>query len=69
MADPKEMQCHVMKVKTGSGAHPASYPTDTGGYFSGVKRQEREADHSSPANAEAKKRRIYTLSSPYVFMA
>jgi hypothetical protein len=33
-------------VQTSSGAHPASYPTGTGGPFPGVKRPGREADHS-----------------------
>jgi hypothetical protein len=42
-------------VQTGSGAHPASYPMATGGSFSEVKWQEREADHSLPSNAEVKK--------------
>jgi hypothetical protein len=43
-------------VQTGSGAHPASYPTDTpGALSSGVKRQRREAGHSPPASAEVKK--------------
>jgi hypothetical protein len=36
-------------VKTGSEAHPASYPMGTGGPFSGGKaRPGRDADHSPP---------------------
>jgi hypothetical protein len=33
-------------VQTGSGAHPASYPMGTGGYFPRVKRLGREGDNS-----------------------
>jgi hypothetical protein len=44
-------------VQTGSG----SYPMDTGGSFSGVKRQGYEADHSRPTSAKA--------TPPYLFMA
>jgi len=39
-------------VQTGSGAHPASFPKGTRGSSPGVKRQRREADHSSPSSAE-----------------
>jgi hypothetical protein len=42
-------------VQTGSGAHPASYPIDTGGPFPGGKaRPGRDADHSPPSSAEVK---------------
>jgi hypothetical protein len=34
-----------------------------------VKRQGREADHSPPTSAEVKKTRIYTSTSPILFMA
>jgi hypothetical protein len=34
----------------------------------GVKRPGREADHSPPTSAEAKKMWIYTPTPPYVFM-
>jgi hypothetical protein len=34
-----------------------------------VKRPEREADHSPPANAEVKKTLVYTSTPPYAFMA
>jgi hypothetical protein len=37
-------------VKTGSGAHPVSYPICT----RGIKHPEIEADHSLPPNAEIK---------------
>jgi hypothetical protein len=49
-------------VQTGSGVHPTSYTMGTG-----VKRPEREADHSPPTSAEAKKMWIYTSTPPYVF--
>jgi hypothetical protein len=35
-------------------AYPASNPMDTEGYFSGVKRPGREADHSFLSSAEVK---------------
>jgi hypothetical protein len=35
----------------------------------GVKQQGHEADHSPQTCAEVKKTRIYTSTSPYVFMA
>jgi hypothetical protein len=47
-------------VQTGSGAHPASYPMDTGGSFPGGK-----AEHSPPASVEIKKFWIYTFITPY----
>jgi hypothetical protein len=34
----------------------------------GLKRPEREADHSPPSSADVKERWIYTSTSPYVFM-
>jgi hypothetical protein len=42
-------------VQTDSGAHPASYPFDKEGFSPGVKRQGREADHSSQSSADVKK--------------
>jgi hypothetical protein len=47
----------VTLLKLGSGTHRASYPMSTGGGGAlslGVKRPEREADHSPPSNAKAK---------------
>jgi hypothetical protein len=55
-------------IQTDSGAHPA-YPMGTGGDFPGVKRQGREADHSPPACAEAKKVWICITTPPYASMA
>jgi hypothetical protein len=54
--------------KTGSGAHPASYPKGTGALSHGVKWPGREADHSPPTTAEVKKTRVYTSTPPYTFM-
>jgi hypothetical protein len=34
-----------------------------------IKRQEREADHSPPTNAEIRKKWIFTFTSPYAFIA
>jgi hypothetical protein len=43
----------ILCVQTGSGAHPASCTTGTGGPFPGVKaRPGRDADHSPPSSAE-----------------
>jgi hypothetical protein len=53
----------------GYGAHPASYPVGTRGYFTGVERPGREADNSSPSNAEVKNAYNYTSTPQYVFMA
>jgi hypothetical protein len=40
-------------VQTGSGAHPASCTTGTGGLFPGTKaRPRRDADQSPPSTAE-----------------
>jgi hypothetical protein len=40
-------------VQTVSGAHPVSYPIDTGGSFSGGKaRPGRDADYSPPSSVE-----------------
>jgi hypothetical protein len=42
-------------VRTGSGAHPASYPMGTGGPFPGGKaRPGRDADHSPPSSTVVK---------------
>jgi hypothetical protein len=42
-------------VQNSSEAHPASYPVGTGSSFPGSKaRPGRDADHSSPSNAEVK---------------
>jgi hypothetical protein len=40
-----------------------------GALSQGVKRPEREADHSPSASAEVKKTWIYTSTPPYFFMA
>jgi hypothetical protein len=39
------------QLQTGSGAHPALYPLGIGGLFPGVKRPEREVDHTLPSDA------------------
>jgi hypothetical protein len=41
-------------VQTGSGAHPASYPAGTRGFFPAMKRPGRETDHSPPSSTEVK---------------
>jgi hypothetical protein len=47
--------------QTGSGAHPTSYPM---AFSLGVKRQEREADHSPPSSAEVKNAWNCTSTTP-----
>jgi hypothetical protein len=42
----------LRNIQPGSGAHPASSPMDTGGFFPRVKRQGRESAHSHPSSAE-----------------
>jgi hypothetical protein len=48
----------IQSVQTGSGAHPASCPMGTGGDHPGVKRQQREGDHSPPSGTKVKKGRV-----------
>jgi hypothetical protein len=56
-------------VQTGSGAHPASYPMGTWGFFRRwVKRLEREAGHSAPSSAEFKNGGAVPPLPSYVFM-
>jgi hypothetical protein len=52
------------RVQNGSGAHPASYPMDTGALSLGVKRPGREAYHSPPSSAEVKIACCYTSIPP-----
>jgi hypothetical protein len=53
-------------VQTGSGVHQMG----TGGFlYPGIKRPEREADHSPAASSEVKKMWIYTSTPPCAFMA
>jgi len=45
----------LQTVRTGSVAHPDCYLVDIGFFFpSGVKRPEREANHSPPCSGEVK---------------
>jgi len=46
------------------GPHPPSYAMGTGCSFPGVKRPEREADHSPPSIAKVKNAWSYTSTSP-----
>jgi hypothetical protein len=48
-------------VQTDSGAHPVSYPMDSGALFLGVERPGREADHSPATGAEVKHESIHPL--------
>jgi hypothetical protein len=49
--------------QTGSEAHPASYPMDTGS-FPGVKREGRGVDHPPPSSAEVEEGVELYLYSP-----
>jgi integral membrane sensor domain MASE1 len=51
-------------VQNGSAVHTASYLMGTTGPFPGVKRSEREADHSPPSSAEIKAWGELYLHSP-----
>jgi hypothetical protein len=52
-------------AQTASGAHPSSYPMGTRGSFpGGVKRSEREADHSPLSSAEFKNSWSYISIPP-----
>jgi hypothetical protein len=53
------------RVQTASGAHPTSYPMGTRAISMGLKRQGREADHSSLSRAEVKNMWNYT-STPTI---
>jgi hypothetical protein len=70
-----------LRVQTGSGAHPVSFPMGAGNSFPRVKQPGCEADHSPPSSAEVKNAWSYTSTPPatswraawlttrYVFMA
>jgi hypothetical protein len=47
---PTVQDFSLNNLQTGSGTHPASYPMGTG-----VKRQEREGDHSPPSGGKVMK--------------
>jgi hypothetical protein len=53
----------LQNVQTGSGAHPTSHSMGTG-FFPGVKRPEREFDHSPPSNAGFKHMWSYNSIPP-----
>jgi len=52
-----------------SGAHPASCSIGMGALSLGVKRQEREANHSPPCSADFKNAYSYTSTPLIVLMA
>jgi hypothetical protein len=56
-------------VQNGSVAHPTSYSMGTRALSLGVKRPEREADHSPPSSTEVKECVELYLHSLYAFMA
>jgi hypothetical protein len=68
-SSPGRIKIFHFCISSRPGVHLTSYKMGTGDSFSGVKRQGREADHSSPTRAKVKKMWIYTSTPPYVFMA
>jgi hypothetical protein len=54
------------RVKTGSAAHPASYPLGAGSLSLGIKRPGREADHSLPSSSKVKNAWRYTSTPPII---
>jgi hypothetical protein len=54
--------CH--RVQTASGAHPASYPMSTYGYFPGVKAAGTWSYPSPPSSAKVKNTWSYTSNPP-----
>jgi hypothetical protein len=59
----------LYSVQAGSGAHPVSYPIDTGGADSPRVEQGHEADYSSPSNAEIKNGGAIPPFPTHTFMA
>jgi hypothetical protein len=55
----------TFSFQTASGIRPASFPMGTKDSFPGLKRPEREADHSPPTSAEVKKTWISTSTPTY----
>jgi hypothetical protein len=51
------------------GPTPTPIEWSTRALYPGVKRPEREADHSPPTSAKFKNTSIYTSTPPYAFMA
>jgi hypothetical protein len=61
-AEAKDFSSNLC-VQTSSGAHPASYPTGTGGPFPGGEaRRGRDADHSPHLVPRSRMSRSYTSS-------
>jgi hypothetical protein len=53
------------RIQNGSGAHPTSYPMDTGvSFLGGGKVTGRKADHSAPTSAEVNNAWSYTFNPP-----
>jgi hypothetical protein len=55
--------------QNGSETNPASYPMGPGALSLGIKRPERETDHSPPYSGEVKNAWSYTSDPQCVFMA
>jgi hypothetical protein len=62
--------CSSLRVQTGSGSHPPSWPMGTGDPFPGAKaRPGRDADHSPSSRTGDENEELYLLSSPSAFVA
>jgi hypothetical protein len=60
----------MVETSTLALAHPLSHSMGSGvqDHFPGVKRPEREIDHSAPSNAKVKKKWSYTSLPLYGFI-
>jgi hypothetical protein len=56
-------------VRTGSGAHPVSYPMGTGGSFPGGKAAEAWSRPLTSIQCRAQEWCSYTSTAPYIFIA
>jgi hypothetical protein len=54
--------CRLHSIRTGSGAHPASYPVGTG-FPPGIKRLKREANYSLSSSVEVKNAGTYVFTA------
>jgi hypothetical protein len=67
-SSPVKVKNFLHIVQTGSGAHTASYPLDSGSNSLKVNQPGREAAHSHPTSAEVRKMYVYKSISAYALM-
>jgi len=61
--------CIRYRIQIGAGAHSASYPMTTGGFYPQGKATGSETDHSPPSIAKFKNAWSYISTPQYVFTA